>query len=614
MARARRRSRAGVDPGYNGTVMDLADDRLDLLLADGDEGRPVLAEGLPSSALEGAPRPRKSRDPDEKPGLAPYGVALNDLPRQRWAVVAVQGREGDRQLEAIHDLLALREREQGVAPPIYRVPAEMNAADALAWKQEVYAPDTLPDEDRPHYLLMLGDLDHTPLELQHTLAAGALVGRLHVGDAAGGSDLAGYAAYAEKVARHAGRAAAAAAPDLLYYVAADGSQATSSAACYLIDPSLAESRRLHAKGKLDAASVGALDARTVDELLAAGAGQRPAVLLSASHGLGAPRRGWASPEAQWHRQGAMVIRPGEILDAERLRGQPFLPGGVWFYLACLGAGTPATSAYLGWLRDLASQGCAGRAEAVLESLPQPGDRPFLAALPQAALANPDGPLAVIGHIDLAWTYGFTGATFFESRKSRFLEPLKLLVGGDRVGVALDRLMVSYREANDALTRSYQAQKDAEAAGSPAPPATAERARLWMLRNDLRGYVLLGDPAARLPLQRNAPAPGGPGATPEVRSAPTAGPALASALPAVAAAPFVVALLRGDEAPREIAARAGVPLDTLWEQASAVLALLRGDEAPRAIAARAGVPLDTLWAWVDAYRAERRAERGGSSPA
>jgi hypothetical protein len=97
----------------------------------------------------------------------------------------------------------------------------------------------------------------------------------------------------------------------------------------------------------------------------------------------------------------------------------------------------------------------------------------------------------------------------------------------------------------------------------------------MLRNDLRGYVLLGDPAVRLPLRKNALhlvedshalAPS------EVRSTPVATPAAAAA------------------------------------GAAFVLATLRGDEAPRAIAARAGVPLETLWEWVDAYRAERRAPR------
>jgi hypothetical protein len=259
----------------------------------------------------------------------------------------------------------------------------------------------------------------------------------------------------------------------------------------------------------------------------------------------------------------MVVRQGEILDAERVRGQPFLPGGAWFYVACLGAGTPKASVYLEWLNDLKAKGAyGGSPKAVLDSLPANGERPFLATLPQAALANPNGPLAVFGHVDLTWTYGFSGtANPSESRKGRFLEPLKLLVRGRRAGTALDKLMVSYRETNHALLESYQAEKQASAPGGFDPK---ERARLWMLRNDLRGYVLLGDPAARLPLRKNA-------TRAEV----------------------------GDRAPIP-PARAIAPV---------VVEVLRGDEAPRAIAARAGVPLETLWDWVDAYRADLRQRRG-----
>src|SRR5262249_37299166 len=143
-------------------------------------------------------------------------------------------------------------------------------------------------------------------------------------------------------------------------------------------------------------------------------------------------------------------------------------------------------------------------KAVLHSLPAPGQRPFVAALPQAALANPAGPLAVIGHVDLAWTYGFSGTRdLSESKKSRIYRPLEVLVRGSRVGVALEALMEMYRGTNDDLSQSYQVEADARAQGRPDSTDRAERAHLWMLRNDLRGYVLLGDPAARLPLQQLA---------------------------------------------------------------------------------------------------------------
>ena len=48
-----------------------------------------------------------------------------------------------------------------------------------------------------------------------------------------------------------------------------------------------------------------------------------------------------------------------------------------------------------------------------------------------------------------------------------------------------------------LIDSYQASEDARALGQRDPTDPVELSHRWMLRNDLRGYVLLGDPAARL---------------------------------------------------------------------------------------------------------------------
>jgi hypothetical protein len=454
----------------------------------------------------------------------------------------------------------------------------MDARESVSWKDEVYWSEDVPEEERPLYLLMLGDLHHTSVELQHALANGALVGRLHASSAAGDTDLDGYAAYADKVVRYARSGTPDAAPDLRFLVAKDGSSATVTGRARLVGPSLAASQRAHAEGKLPTASVDEIAAETVDELLAGGAGARPSVLLSVSHGLGAPRRGWRSEEEQRRRQGALVLGHEEILDAERLRGQAFLPGGMWFYLACFGAGTPETSAYHAWLAQLSRESAfSGSVAAVLKSLPDPGQRPFLAALPQAALANPAGPLGVIGHLDLAWTYGFSGTKkLTESRKSRVLSSLDVLVRGSRAGVALEALVRFYRETNDALMASYQLEVDARAQGRPDPTSHAERAHLWMLRNDLRGYVLLGDPAARLPLAQSVVRAGGPALAPaEVRSGPASG--------------------------------ASVPGSALE---AAVLAMIHGEEAPRAIAQRAGISLSTLWDRVDAYRAAGRARLDG----
>lgn len=478
------------------------EESLDLLLAFADDRRPVLEEGLSGDAAERGPKPKKAKRGDDAPDWRRTDADPNDLPAQRWAVIAPEGREGSRMLEAMTPLLRLREEEQGAKAMVYRVPAEMDARAAVDWKDEVYWSEDVEEDERPLYLLMLGDLHQVSLELQHSLANAALVGRAHFAGDSGETDLDGYAAYAQKVVRFEREQALVDRPELCYYVARDGTSATMSGEARLVAPCLEATEQSRAAGRLPVSAVRSLGAETVDELLSAAAGG-PKILLSVSHGVGAPRRGWASEEEAWQKQGALVAPSGEQLDAERIRGKTFLPGGIWFFLACFGAGTPSSSAYHAWLSLLAQEGATrAKASAVLASLPSAGQRPFLAALPQAALANPEGPLAVIGHMDLAWTHGFSSAkNLNESRKSRIASSLEVFARGSRAGVGLEALMRFYRETNDALMASHQLETDARVQGRADPTDHKERGHLWMLRNDLRGYVLLGDPAARLPLRR-----------------------------------------------------------------------------------------------------------------
>jgi hypothetical protein len=578
------------DPGSeNGTMSTPPDDKsLQLLLADADDHHPALAAGMPAEAARMAPKPKK---PPGRDGTflrdKPDGD-VNDLAEQRWGIVAPVGRQGDRLLATVAPLIRLREAEQGAPARIYRAPAEMTAGLAVRFRDDVYRGEDVPEHERPRYLMLLGDLPDVSLDLQHALANGALVGRVAFSNAAGEADFDAYAAYAEKVVTFSKRPSPDEMPDAYFFAARDGSEATTTALAQLIRPSLADAEAWRSRGTFPVARVreiageGALTVHAapdsgpqkgLDELLRAAAGERPAVLLSVSHGLGAPRGGWKSESQQRALQGALALGGKDVLNADELGQKRFLPGGMWFCVACFGAGTPAASIYHTWLSDLAKAGAhEGRLDAVLKSLPKQGEAPFVAALPQAALANPEGPLAVIGHVDLAWTYAFSGGKgLTESRRTRILSAIKVLVNGSRAGVGLDALMRFYRETTDALRASYQAEADARAWNRPDPTDPKERGHLWMLSNDLRGYVLLGDPAARLPLRR--PTDGAPAVKPS----------------AALGAPAEVSVALKEEV---------------------VLALLHGDETPRALAARAGVSLKELWAWFDAYRAGGRARLGG----
>jgi hypothetical protein len=480
-----------------------ADERLHLLLADAQEHQPVLRSGLELRASLDVPKPRLLPRRTEALTLDAPSRNPNELPAQRWGVIAPEGKEGDEMLLALEPLIQHRERQQGACAQRYRVPPGLDAEAAVQWRNSVYRSEDVPKEERPRYLLVLGDLHQVSLELQQVLVHGAYVGRLHFAGPRGETDLAGYAAYARKVLASEHAQDTAALPEALFYTALDGSAATESAHRLLVQPCLRAMddkwKRKHPDMRIQHVP------HTPDEangLLSAVGQARAGVMLTVSHGLGAPPWGWPSVERQWAMQGALSLGPAQLLSGEMLRTTPFLPEGIWFCLACFGAATPMDSAFHAWLDRLAQAGVfPGSPDAVLRCLPKPGERPFLAALPQAVLANPRGPLAVIGHGDLAWAVSYTDPDNpNRGRVSRFLELLETLAEGSRVGVALDVLMGYYREVNDSVMAQYQLREDAAVRRKPDPINPARLGWQWMLRNDLRGYLLLGDPAVRLPLK------------------------------------------------------------------------------------------------------------------
>lgn len=551
---------------------------IELLLAHADDHRPVL-EGLPLGAASSSPRPEGERLPEH---LRYDSADPSSLPAQRWGVIAPEGLLGDRLLGAIEPLRRARREDQGGAEVrIYRVPPGMDAAAVMRWRDEVYWDEAVPEEDLPRYLLVLGDADLVSWELQQLLASDTFVGRLAF------SGEQGYEAYVDKVLWWE-RGTAAPAARALFHTVRDGTAATTIGHQALMTPSVALARERREKGAFPAkeiVDIGSVDALSSTELLEQAASPAPSMLFSISHGLGAPRRGYRSFDEQRALQGAMSLGGGQRLSAEHVAKGRFLPGGVWFFLACYGAGTPAKSAYHHWLSRLQQAGkYSGRVDAVLSGIPKEGDRPFVAALPQSALENPDGPLAIMGHVDLAWTYSFQdlGATA-RNRPSRFQGIFRSLIDGNRVGVAHRELARFFSETSVELSTMYDEEARQEQRGTlaPADDATlAKKANLWMLRQDLSAYVVLGDPAARLPI-----APARAMVEPSASAAsllgftPAAAPAPASARDLNSMVEAVIALLGGNEPPNAIAARAGVTRAELsrWAQAY--------DEAGRAALAK-----------------------------
>ena len=136
---------------------------MDLLLAHGDDGSPILDHTTDPSTAAATANPAARRT---ERFLADITANADDLAHQGWAVVAPADADGARLEALVRELIAARAEDQGAEVLSIRVPPGMDSAAANAWKASVYP--TLYGEDearRPRYLLILGDLDQVSLEL-----------------------------------------------------------------------------------------------------------------------------------------------------------------------------------------------------------------------------------------------------------------------------------------------------------------------------------------------------------------------------------------------------------------------------------------------------------------
>ncbi len=467
---------------------------LELFLSPAGDARQSLARGLPPGALVRVPgaEAATSTDSARPTSFLDPGGDPNSLRDQGWGVIAPRGEDGDRLLALARPLLDRRAADQDAEVPVYRVAPDMTAAQAAAWIDRKLVDNALHDAI-PGYLLVLGGPAQVSFELQQVLTGGFCVGRV------GFDAEAGYEAYIDKLLRRE-RAPAPGPPRAVYFTALDGTPATDIGHRLLMQPCIRDAEHQRAAGRFAASEIVTIEdddpARAADHLLAAAAG--PGVVFSCSHGAGAPQGGWDSPDRRRALQGALCFGRGQRLEAEVLARAPFAPGGAWLMFACFGAGTPRSSAFHPWLARLQQHGeHAADLSSVLVSLPAEGEPPFIAALPQAALANPDGPLAIIGHLDLAWSYGFCDLDKMSGgeRHRRFHELVAQLVKGSRVGLALGgSLMRARTQVQNELSI---AAANAARAGHELPDQQVWLGHRWMVLQDLDGYIALGDPAARI---------------------------------------------------------------------------------------------------------------------
>jgi hypothetical protein len=405
-----------------------------------------------------------------------------DLSETGWGVIYGPNVDWATKL-AIGELIEHRRSQVGPARPDYLRECTYRGEGTYDFLQRHGAnPAMAADPDRfPFYLLLVGDPESLPYHFQYELDVQYAVGRLYFDQPQD------YSHYVRSVIAAEGKPFVSQRRRTFFGVRNPGDETTWRTTDELVEP-LSDSVVEPGAG-WEAVKVVGDDARKERLLRLLGGDETPNVLFTASHGLGLDKD---DGDRLFERQGALVcqdwpgpasggVDPSPYVSAADIEDGAMVHGLIAFLFACHSAGSPERDDFTG-----------GRPRRI-------APRPFISRLPQRLLAHPHprgGALAVIGHIDRAWTSSFEASPAGEARDV-FRACLKRLLQGHTVGYAMQHFNRMYSTLASQLDHLWQAKSRKELANPDL------LIRLWGTSNDARNFILLGDPAVRIPGMKEA---------------------------------------------------------------------------------------------------------------
>jgi Peptidase family C25 len=414
----------------------------------------------------------------------PLGVDPTKVAQAGWAVVFAKDTPPAVR-EALAPLVKLRHRR---VPPDRCKELEYRPGESMkTWLNRHAAhPGAVVPTKLPYYVLLVGDPQQIPFQFQYLLDVEYAVGRLSFETAEE------YHRYAESVVAYETASTLPNRREVVFWGTRHPSdRATQLSADYLICP-LSEGKTPAGQPADDTPIAAELGYRTsvfrgreatkanLSEVLHGKSGS-PALLFTASHGMGWPRgHGQQRPS-----QGALLcqdwsgfgsVNPAHYLAAADVPDEARVHGLVAFLFACYGAGTPAFD-------NFPRQHGGGLAEIA--------DGPFVAALPRRLLTHPNGSaLAVLGHIERAWGYSIRPTGVGEQ-----LQPFRNLLGRILSGEPVGHATKDFSEKYACLSTELLSMLDETQGGTR--PTDQALAYHWIERNDAQNYVMLGDPAVQV---------------------------------------------------------------------------------------------------------------------
>lgn len=336
-----------------------------------------------------------------------------------------------------------------------------------------------PDRGMPYYLLIVGDPATIPYEFQYQLDVQYAVGRIFF------ETLEEYAFYAQSVLRSEKGQVERPRQVNFWGVRNRSDKATRLSSDKLVKP-LSEWLISGKAEGWECPTLLAEEATKENLHKQFNQGVAPAVLFTASHGVGYPN----GDPLQKDFQGALICqewspfsgKPNpetQLFSAADIQEDADFQGLIAFHFACYGLGTPK-------FNDFNQR----------DGVKQLTTTPFVARLPQKLLSHPKGgALAVIGHVDRAFSDSFQTAKI--QQLSVFQSVLKSLIDRRPVGYAMEFFDQQYAElASDCnLGIRNDELKDREIAA------------LWTGSTNARNYAIFGDPAVKVAIGNTGSAEG-----------------------------------------------------------------------------------------------------------